>query len=320
MSVREPVSATIMTMTVAEARGLTDEVKADARGLWEKLLRLYQGDAHAALGYASWADYCGAEFHISDGRAYQLLQSARVMRALAHDTEENGPERTMVRPSLPESERVTRALRPLLDRPDEMREAWREAVEQAGSTPPIAREVHEIVTRRTRSVTPTSGNYEWYTPPEYVEAARKAMGGIDLDPASCEMANRTVRAKRYYTQEDDGLTKKWGGRVFCNPPYSSREIVQFCERMVKAYDGQEIEQGILLTSNSTDTRWWQSTFRAANGTCLPKRINFLGADGKPSKGNRQGHTFFYFGPHGRDFFAAFAPIGPLIRIVSEPAP
>lgn len=40
---------------------LTDEVKADAQRLWAKLLQLYEGRAHIALGYTLWSDYCAPD-------------------------------------------------------------------------------------------------------------------------------------------------------------------------------------------------------------------------------------------------------------------
>jgi hypothetical protein len=49
-------------------------------------------------------------------------------------------------------------------------------------------------------VSQNSGENEWYTPANYIEASRMVMGSIDLDPASSETANRTVCATAYYTK------------------------------------------------------------------------------------------------------------------------
>lgn len=65
----------------------------------------------------------------------------------------------------------------------------------------------------------SSESVEHYTPPEYVEAARATMGGIDLDPASNRRANdKLVKATRYFNAADNGFEKPWSGRVFLNPP------------------------------------------------------------------------------------------------------
>ena len=59
-------------------------------------------------------------------------------------------------------------------------------------------------------VSHNSGESEWYTPPPIIESARSVMGGIDLDPASSEKAQETVRAEGFFTAEDDGLTRDRG--------------------------------------------------------------------------------------------------------------
>lgn len=57
-------------------------------------------------------------------------------------------------------------------------------------------------------------NDEWLTPPEIMSS----LGAFDLDP--CSPINRPwPTAGIHYTVEDDGLSKPWFGRVWCNPPH-----------------------------------------------------------------------------------------------------
>ena len=78
---------------------------------------------------------------------------------------------------------------------------------------------HAPAQERTTCV-PASGEQEWWTPAELVEAARDVLGVIELDPASCAGAQATVRARRFHTLEDDGLAQEWSGAVWLNPPGS----------------------------------------------------------------------------------------------------
>ena len=50
------------------AKALTDEVRADVARVWTKVLELYEGGAHLALGYRNWRDYWVAEFGTGGAR------------------------------------------------------------------------------------------------------------------------------------------------------------------------------------------------------------------------------------------------------------
>src|SRR5512133_3331012 len=78
-------------LDMAEARLLTDEVRADATAMWEKLRLLYEGQAHVALGYSSWGDYCAAEFDVGSSQAYRLLDAGRVRHLLGQRAETHSP-------------------------------------------------------------------------------------------------------------------------------------------------------------------------------------------------------------------------------------
>ena len=155
------------------------------------------------------------------------------------------------------------------------------------------------------------GENEWYTPAEYIEAARDVMGGIDLDPASCEIAQRTVKATKYFTEDDDGLTKNWRGKVWLNPPYSHpANIADFVAKLIAEHVARRVIEAIMLTHNNTDTAWCQSALRAAQVFCLTRgRIRFIDPDGNHGEAPPNGQCFFYFGNRPDVFAARFTDIG-----------
>ena len=119
----------------------------------------------------------------------------------------------------------------------------------------------------------TSGSGEWFTPPEWIAAARTVMGGIDLDPASNEMANTIVDARMFYGPDDDGLVQPWFGRVWLNPPYSRRPGVgAWVDRLLT----QDVEQAVILVNASTDTAWFQRLARACRSLGFSRsRVKFM---------------------------------------------
>ena len=103
-----------------------------------------------------------------------------------------------------------------------------------------------------------SGNEEWYTNRELIEAARETMGTIDCDPASNDIAQATVKAGVYYTATNSGLTQPWHGNVWLNPPYTKGLVDEFITKLLD----ERPPQWCVLTNNSTDTGWWQRLTRA----------------------------------------------------------
>ena len=152
-----------------------------------------------------------------------------------------------------------------------------------------------------------SGNNEWYTPSEYVELAREVMGGIDLDPASSGKANEVVKAAKYYTAEDDGLSREWTGQVWLNPPYSSELIVRFIDKLIAELP--RISQALVLVNNATETEWFSKLVKQAKAVCFPKgRVKFYMPDGTIGA-PLQGQAILYFGENSSKFNEVFSTKG-----------
>lgn len=154
-----------------------------------------------------------------------------------------------------------------------------------------------------------TGENEWYTPEQYIEAARELLGEIDVDPASSELAQKTVKAGRFFTIEDNGLEKEWNGKVWLNPPYAQPAIQDFIRKTVAEFEAGRMSEGVVLTHNYTDTKWFHIAANAASAICFTRgRIGFLSPEGKKAAPT-QGQAFFYFGSRREDFADSFCGFG-----------
>lgn len=165
----------------------------------------------------------------------------------------------------------------------------------------------------------SSESAEWYTPRIYIEAARDVLGGIDLDPASCELANRTVKAARIFTDDDDdGLSQPWAGRVWLNMPHGRRAGARgpsnqavWSARLLDHFAAGSVSAGICLVNAETASGWFQRLWSA--WVCLTDhRIRFVDEAGRPSTQPTKGNAFAYVGPNGARFAQVFSRFGRVI--------
>lgn len=119
------------------------------------------------------------------------------------------------------------------------------------------------------------GNDEYLTP----SWIYNPLGEFDLDPcAATKFPNRI--AKKYFTKADDGLSQRWFGRVWLNPPYG-RHIGDWVRRL--EFHGN----GIALTFARTDTKWFQEHVLAKADAVLfvGGRIHFCNSSAEKYKSN-----------------------------------
>jgi hypothetical protein len=154
---------------------------------------------------------------------------------------------------------------------------------------------------------------EWYTPKQYIEAARRTMGTIDLDPASSTLANKTVKARYYY--KSNGLEQMWFGNVWLNPPYSNfrGEAAAWVKRMSIEYNNGYILQGIVLVNQSIQYQITE-VLNSAMLCIVNHRIAYIdGNTMEPQKSPPQSNMFIYFGPHHRLFYDNFSTFGSVLK-------
>lgn len=167
----------------------------------------------------------------------------------------------------------------------------------------------------------SSGSNEWYTPSEFIKAARRVLGSIELDPASCELANQVVRAEHIYTQEDNGLAHQWIARtVWLNPPYGrlgmDRQKGQtelWIDHLIDQYTKGNVQEAILLVNAYLYKLWfaplWQYLICFPNG-----RLAFWNEKGEHGR-SPHSSALVYFGQRQDDFVEEFSQFGPVVKVV-----
>lgn len=153
-----------------------------------------------------------------------------------------------------------------------------------------------------------SGNVEWFSPVEIIEAARRTMGSIDLDPFSCAAANEVVGALAFFTKERSGLTQRWFDNVWMNHPYGKTTNGPCINKGLSEFESGRVKQLCCITYASTTERWFRPLMQFPQ-CFLHKRTAFRTPEGVIVKGATKGCAITYLGPNVDRFAAEFAPFG-----------
>lgn len=128
---------------------------------------------------------------------------------------------------------------------------------------------------------------EWYTPPWVFEKL-----GIEFDMDVCTVKGGMphIPAKNVLSKEDNGLTTKWEGSVWCNPPYG-KETSAWLDKFAKHGNG------ISLVFARTDTKWFHDIISKVDAVLFVKgRIQFIDGNGATNKsGSTCGSMLLAFG-------------------------
>ena len=151
-----------------------------------------------------------------------------------------------------------------------------------------------------------SGNFEYYTPIEFPDAAGEVMGSIDLDPASSKQANEQIKALRFYSE--DGLNKPWFGNVWMNHPFSRSNNPLWISHLVNWYESRNGLQACCITFAATSEVWFRPLL--AYPQCfIHGRTNYYLPDGTKKKGVTKGSVITYLGENTEKFKEVFSQFG-----------
>jgi len=157
-----------------------------------------------------------------------------------------------------------------------------------------------------------SKSNEWYTPLHIISKVHNVLGHIDLDPCSCEVANTIVKARKYYTKQDNALLHNWYGKVFMNPPYgkirNKSQAGIFVDYAIQQFAIGNIKEMIILVNSNTSTSYNQKLFSYSN-CFLSSRIKFFNQHMIEQKQPTRDNLITYLGDNKQKFCRVFSTLG-----------
>lgn len=138
------------------------------------------------------------------------------------------------------------------------------------------------------------------TPPWVIQE----LGSIDLDP--CAGVNTYIGRTNWAIERDEnGLDRDWFGFVYCNPPFSQKEV--WAVKMIKHGNG------ILVLPERGSAPWFGPlAANAGKYWVMGKKINFAGG----TSSNNLGSCLFLFGYEAAERAKNWGLPGHLVEVLS----
>jgi phage N-6-adenine-methyltransferase len=116
----------------------------------------------------------------------------------------------------------------------------------------------------------SSKNECWETPQELFEALDRIFH-FALDAAA---SKDNAKCPKFYTKEDDAIRLAWEEPTFLNPPYGRGIGVWIEKAYTESLHGRTT---VCLIPARTDTKWWQTCWKASCICFIPGRLKFGGS-------------------------------------------
>lgn len=147
-----------------------------------------------------------------------------------------------------------------------------------------------------------------YTPSPIINATKRVIGRINLDPYSDARGNSIVKADRYFDKNLElGFKNFWRGNVFCRPP-GGKLTKMF---MFKCSNSNYVPHAIFVVDR-TQASWYQGYLNSGywDAVCeVKEKIQFVSSKQVPLAVNRCFTDIIYHGPYVELFSHEFSIYG-----------